>query len=181
MPFNLLKQYPELLELNYLGEKERINSLRRIFDRDVVNNDKFYYNECRIYPIKSDGKFDIDREFTHLTTEEVEVSDEKGNITKRRVYDPYRAERLHWIRHHIEQKVRDSEILVFSVKERNLQKRTNIIRTYIYNKTRKYVIVLEPQTRGHGAYYLLTAYYLNKEYGEKQIKKKLKAKLPEVL
>jgi hypothetical protein len=179
--FNLMKYYPELLDLN-LGEVERTNSLRGIFDRDITNNDKFYYNGCRIYPIKSDGKFDLDREFTHLTTEEVEVSDEKGNITKRRVYDPYRSERLHWIKRHVEQNINDGEILVFSVKERNLQKRTDVIRTYIYNKMRKYVIVLEPQTRSNNrAYYLLTAYYLNRTYGEKQIKKKLKAKLSDVV
>jgi hypothetical protein len=180
--FNLMKRYPELLELHYLGEQERINSLRSIFDRDITNNDHFYYNDCRIYPIKNEGKLDLDREFTHLTTEEIEITNKDGSIIKRRVYDAYHSERLHWIKYHIEKEVDDSNILVFSVKERNFQKRTPIIRTYIYNKTRKYVIVLEPQTRSNkAAYYLLTAYYLNKTYGEKQIEKKLKAKLPDVL
>ena len=74
-----------------------------------------------------------------------------------------------------------SEIEVFSVNERNQRKRMNVARTYIYNKTRKYVIVLEPQIRNGEAYYLLTAYYLNKEYGEKQMQKKLLSKLTEVL
>lgn len=41
--------------------------------------------------------------------------------------------------------------------------------------------VLEPQTRNGESYYLLTAYYLNKEYGEKQMQKKLLSKLTEVL
>lgn len=40
-----------------------------------------------------------------------------------------------------------SEIDMFSVNERNQRKRMNVTRTYIYNKTRKYVIVLEPQIR----------------------------------
>ena len=75
----------------------------------------------------------------------------------------------------------DSDIVIFSVSERNQRKRMNVVRTYIYNKTRKYVIVLEPQTRNGEAYYLLTAYYLNKEYGEKQIKKKLVSKMDEIL
>ena len=35
--------------------------------------------------------------------------------------------------------------------------------------------------RNGEAYYLLTAYYMNKEYGEKQIRKKLASKLDAVL
>ena len=46
----------------------------------------------------------------------------------------------------------------------------------------KYVVVLEPQMRNNAnAYYLLTAYYLNEKYGEKQLKKKLKSKIDSVL
>ncbi len=48
----------------------------------------------------------------------------------------------------------------------------DIVRTYVYNRTRKYVIVFEPQIRTNNkAYYLLTAYYLNRTYGVKQIEK----------
>lgn len=179
MPLNKLKRYPELLELNHLEERDRKRSLRGIFDRDIADNALLAYNGFRIYPIKSDGELDMDREFAHLTTEEIEVSDTNGNITRHRVYDPHRSSRLHWIRTHIDKNVNDSDIDVFSVKER--KKRSDIVRTYIYNKTRKYVIVLEPQRRNGRAYYLLTAYYLSKDYGEKQMKKKLKARLPEVL
>ena len=135
----------------------------------------------RIYPIKSDGVLDMDMEFMHLTTEEIEEVDEKGVVVKHRVYDSFRSERLHWIKTHIDGQVKDSEIVVFSVTERNLRKRVDVVRTYIYNKTRKYVIVLEPQTRNGNSYYLLTAYYFNKQYGEKQIKKKLKARMDAVL
>lgn len=42
----------------------------------------------------------------------------------------------------------------------------------------KYVIVLECQRKS--SYYLLTAYYLNKEYAEKGIKKKMKKRLPNI-
>lgn len=31
MPFNLLKKYPELLEILHLGEKERKDSLYRVY------------------------------------------------------------------------------------------------------------------------------------------------------
>jgi hypothetical protein len=181
MPFNKLKKYPELLELNGLDERARQQSLQAIFDRDIADNDNFRFRGKRIYPIKTDGEIDMDRELMHLTTEEVEDTDEQGRKFKRRVFDKFRSERLHWIKPHIEEKISDSEIEVFSVNERNQRKRMNVARTYIYNKTRKYVIVLEPQTRNGESYYLLTAYYLNKEYGEKQMQKKLLSKLPEVL
>ncbi len=178
MPLNLLKRYPELLELAHLNENARWKSLRGIFDRDITNNESFSYEGRKIYPIKADGMIDMEREFSHLTTESVEDSDSKS---KPRVYDAFRSERLHWIKPHIEKRINDSEIEVFSVVERDKAKRVDVKRTYIYNKTRKYVIVLEPQTRNGRAYYLLTAYYLNKAYGEKAIKKKMKKKLEEVL
>ena len=76
----------------------------------------------------------------------------------------------------------NSDIEVFSVVERNQHKRVDVIRTYIYNKTQKYVVVLEPQMRNNAnAYYLLTAYYLNRPYAEKGMKKKMKKRLKEVI
>ncbi len=181
MPLNLLKKYPDLLILSCLDEKTRTRSLRRIFDRDIADNINFIFNGKRIFPIKSDGILDMDREFIHLTTEEIEDIDENGVVVKHRIYDSFRSERLHWIKSHIDGQVKDSDVVVFSVKERNQRKRTNVVRTYIYNKTRKYVIVFEPQVRKSNAYYLLTAYYLNKKYGEKQIKRKFSSKLDIVL
>ena len=181
MPFNKLKKYPELLDLNSLDERSRKASLKGIFDRDITENDNFCFRGTRIYPIKTDGEIDMDRELLHLTTEEIEEADEQGKVYKHRVYDRYRSERVHWIRPHVEEKVTDSDIVVFSVNERNQRKRSNVVRTYIWNKTRKYVIVLEPQMRNGEAYYLLTAYYMNKEYGEKQMKKRLAAKLDTVV
>jgi len=53
-------------------------------------------------------------------------------------------------------------------------------RTYVYDITQKYVIVLEPQRTGRD-YYLLTAFYLHKKYGEKQIKSKYLKRLDELL
>lgn len=183
MPFNLLKEYPELLELNFLGSDDRKKSLRGIFNRDIAENNNFSFRNNRIYPIKSDGNLDMEREFMHLITAEQEEADEQGNIVKRRVYDSFRSERLHWIKPHINEIIKDnSDIEVFSVVERNKHKRVDVIRTYIYNKTQKYVIVLEPQMRNDAkSYYLLTAYYLNEKYGEKQLRKKLKAKIDTVL
>lgn len=57
--------------------------------------------------------------------------------------------------------------------------RKDVIRTYIYDKEERYVIILEPQRSGKD-YYLLTAYHLNQKRGKKQILKKLKNQLKEV-
>jgi hypothetical protein len=167
MPLNLLKKYPCLLDLSCLNEEERKLSLRRVFDRDITDNDCFLFRGKKIYPIKTNGIVDMDREFFHLTTYSVLGSD---NV-EHRVYDHFRSERLHWIKVHIDEKTGEDQI-VFSVTERNQKKRVDQNRVYIYNKNQKYVVVLEPY-RNNTAYFLLTAYYLNEKYSEKQMKKKL--------
>lgn len=181
MPFNKLKKYPELLDIAYMSEKERYVSLRGIFDRDITDNEMFSFKNKRIFPIKSDGKIDLDREFMHLTSEE--ISEEiDGTLVYHRVFDFHRSQRLHWIRTHIEERVSDgSNIFVFSAIERDKKARKDVTRTYIYNQTQKYVIVLEPQHKNQAAYFLLTAYYLNKDYGEKAILKRFKKRLGAVL
>lgn len=181
MPFNKLKSYPDLLDIAYMSDKERNISLRGIFDRDITENENFSFRNKRIFPIKSDGKLDLDREFNHLITEEIEDKDDNGRIVKRRIFDIHRSVRLHWIRPHIEETVHDgSSIVVFSAIERDKKARKDVTRTYIYNKTKKYVIVLEPQPKSPAAYFLLTAYYLNREYGEKAIQKRYKKRLANV-
>ena len=63
---------------------------------------------------------------------------------------------------------------VFSIEER-INGRIKI-RTYIYDIDEKYVITLEPQRSGRD-YYLITAYYFNKPWALKQIKKKMRKRL----
>ena len=48
-------------------------------------------------------------------------------------------------------------------------------------KNRSTLLFLNLKKRNGASYYLLTAYYLNKEYGVKQIENKLKKRLDEVL
>jgi hypothetical protein len=86
---------------------------------------------------------------------------------------------LHWIKVHVNETY-PPKIEVFSIIERDEKKRKDVTRTYIYDKKEKYIIVLEP-LRECTAYFMLTAYYLNKPYAEKQMKKKLKKKLAEVV
>ena len=43
MPFNLLKDYPDLLELDHLSDFERTKSLKGVYARDIENNGNFYF------------------------------------------------------------------------------------------------------------------------------------------
>lgn len=172
---NILKKYPELLDLAYLQEFERTASLKKIFKRDIEDNTGFNFRGVKIYPIK-DEQPAMQTLLNHLTKEEIEEEDENGKIIKKREFDIHRSVRLHWVRFHIEENKKDG-MEVFSMEER--VKGKTVFRTYIYDVKQKYIIVLEPQ-RNRG-YYLLTAYYLNRSYGVEQIHKKLKGKLETIL
>jgi polynucleotide 5'-kinase involved in rRNA processing len=180
MPFNLIRKYPDILDIRVMSETERRNSLRGVFDRDITNNPGFSFLGKKIYPIKTDGIIDMDREFMHVTTERIEV-EENGRKFYQNVFEFDRSERLHWIKTHTEGQINDSKIVVFSVNERDKEKRKDVPRTYLYNQTKKYVIVFEPLQRNGNAYFLITAYYLNKEYGVKIIEKKLQKRLDIIL
>jgi hypothetical protein len=173
---NILKKYPELLELAYLSESERTKSLKGIFERDIENDPNLNFRKKKIYPIKGEEPA-MQLLFNHLTREEIEEEDKNGRKVKRRVFDMHRSQRLHWVKFHIEEKKKD-KVEIFSTEERSRGK--TVQRTYIYDVTEKYVVVLEPQ-RTKNDYYLLTAFYLYKSFGVKQIKQKLKNKLNEIL
>lgn len=165
MPLNLLKEYNEILDLSGLTEYERTKSLRSIFNRDFEQN-SIIFNRKNITPTPVDGKVTMDILFNHLTTK---VEDK---VLKNRIFDKDRAERLHWVKFHLQ--LKKKEILFFSVQE--LQG----IRTYIYDEDEKYVIVLEP-LRNNKSYYLLTAYKLTgKDSKRNKILQKYKRRLPEL-
>ncbi|MBR9920308.1 MAG: hypothetical protein GYB31_05655 [Bacteroidetes bacterium] len=177
MPFNLLKVYAALLELAHLNEHQRRQSLRGVFDRDIADNENLNFRTKQIRPIKKeDGEPAMDTLFHHLTTKKDET--EEGRRQRRRVFEMARSQRLHWILYHLEESDPD-KLEVFSYEDRDPVKRKDIIRTYIYDTEQEYVIILEPQRSGTD-YYLLTAYHLNEKRGLKQIKKKLKKKLPDL-
>ncbi len=179
MPLNLLKRYNDFLELNHLNERERKTSLWRIFERDIIENTHFKFQEKQIRPIKSDGRATYETLYSHLTNEKTFNKHDKNGkpIEQRTSFDFERSKRLHWIAHHIALKSQEN-LIIFSHKDKVRGKRK--IRTYLYDKKESYVIILEPQ-RSETDYYLLTAYYLSKEKGgKKQIVSKIKRKLPEV-
>lgn len=171
--FNILKVYPELLDIVGLSERDRQHDLLAIFKRDIEDNFDFAFRSWRIYPIKAQGEADMGRLFKHLTCEEIMVECEDGTKYPKRVFEVARSQRLHWINHHIKEKT-PSNIDVFTVEERDTKKR-KVKKTYIYDKVEKYIIVLEQQRTN--AFYLLTAYHLNKKYGEKALLKKMKKRI----
>ena len=174
MPFNLLKIYPQLLEFGHFNEYQRTQSLQGIFKRDIEENPGLHFRSKTIRPIKGEEPAMI-LLFRHLTTEEIEVTDANGKSYPKRIFEMDRSLRLHWVRFHLEEKKKEN-VEVFSVEERDQKKRKDIIRTYIYDVEQKYIIVLDPQ-RTQQDYYLVTAYHINKEYGEKKIEKLIKRRL----
>lgn len=176
MPLNLLKKYPDLLEIGDLSPNDRTRSLKGVFNRDIEDNPNLKFRAKTIRPIKGDEPA-MQLLFRHLTTEEIEEEDENGKVYKKRVFEMHRSVRLHWVKFHIDEKLKDA-VKVFSTEERKNGR--SIYRTYIYDYKQKYVIVMEPQRSGQD-YYLLSAYYLNRSYGEKMLKKKMKHQLPQLL
>lgn len=172
---NLIKKYPALLDLKGMDPYQRELSLKRIYERDIIDDEDNHFREKKIYPVKTDNEIDIERNFDHLTTGDIEHTDRKtGRKFTSREFEPDRSLRLHWIKTHLEEGVDD--LLIFSCSNRDRRKRKDVIRTLIYNRDKRYVIILEPQ-RTTQAYYLVTAYYLNKSYGKKEIEKMYKRRL----
>lgn len=176
MPLNLIKRYPQLLELSQFNTFQRKESLMRIFKRDIEDNNSFTFRNKNIRPTKVDGELDMQKVYNHLTTRNDE--DENGKKLPSRSFEMLRSVRLHWIRKHIDECI-DDNVIVFSCEDRDQNRRKDIIRTYIYNTDKKYVIILEPQ-RNITDYYLLTAYYLSEKKGKKQIRSKYKNRLSDI-
>jgi hypothetical protein len=170
MPFNLHITYNQLLDIVAMNDFQRKKSLKGIFDRDITNNSKFMFRNKKINPTPADGQDSMERLFRHLTT----VITDKS--TNKREFDMLRSIRLHWIRHHIEEREKNN-MFVFSVEE------PCGIRTYIYDYDEKYVIVLEPmRDLRKQEYALLTAYYEEgKDKERSKMMKKYKRRLPEIL
>lgn len=175
MPLNLLKKYPELLDIGGLGESQRQKSLHGVFARHIENNQSFAFRKKRIYPIKGEEPA-MQLLLRHLTT--VEVKEKvNGRIVGKRVFELQRSQRLHWILPHTEETT-GANVEVFSCEERAGGKW--LIRTYILNHDERYVVILEPH-RKPGSYYLITAYYLDRKHSYRKIRQKAsKRKLDEV-
>lgn len=168
MPLNLLKRYNALLELDGLNPKDREKSLMGIFNRDIVNNPFLKFQGKQLNPTPLEGVISMSTLFTHLTTQ---IIDKK---TREREFEIHRSRRLHWIKHHIDER-KKGNMMVFSLKE------PEGYRTYIFDVDENYVIVLEP-LRKKDEYYLLTAFYIQgKDAMRNKFKKKYARSLPDTL
>lgn len=165
MPFNKTKVYNQLLEIDHLQPRDRTVSLRAIFDRDFVESGTNLFRKKEVQPTPENGVASMENLFGHLTTE---IVDRK---TKKREFETHRAKRIHWIRFHLQERL-PGKLEVFSCHDKRG------IRTYVYDASEFYVIVLEPLRVKH-AYYLLTAYYLSGKNKNKIKNKKLR-KLPDI-
>jgi hypothetical protein len=157
---NLLRNYPELLDLIGSDSFSNRRALYPVFERDIVQNPAFEFRGKAIHPTSQEGQIPMETLYSHLTT----VMTDKA--TRKREFESMRSVRLHWVKHHIEEQS-PKHIDVFSVME------SEGMRTYIYDKKEKYVIVLQPsryETRNE--YYLLTAYNLRGGDGRKIENKK---------
>ncbi|HKC67173.1 MAG TPA: hypothetical protein VKG26_03010 [Bacteroidia bacterium] len=153
-------------------ENRQKESLLRIFKRDVEENSNFKFRKKQIWPTKkADGESSMLTLFKHLVC----FSEDSGQGFKSRPgIDNPRAIRLHWVKVHVDE-ANGAVIDVFSFPDR-ISGKTRV-RTYIYNKTQKYVVIVEPQNTGTD-YYLITAYYLT--WGLDQIENKSKKRLPNI-
>lgn len=144
---NLTKVYNAHLDIIGMDERTRTASLLGVFNRDIANNPRFTFRGKPIFPTpRENGEEAIGNLFNHLTRKM------EQDAERHRVFDLDRSVRLHWIRHHIEER-KQERMLYFSVEEPAGK------RTYIYDVDEEYVVILEPRRNGT-AYYLLTAFHL---------------------
>ncbi len=170
MPLNLYKEYPELLDLHPIDHSRREKSLMSIFKRDIEDNNNFCFREKAIAPYNKEGDEQMLRLFHHLTT--TEDKGPKGNNSGKRSFEMDRSVRLHWVKTRINDS-KNEGVEVFSYNDKKKKNRNDVIRTYILDTKEDYVVILEPRKTD---YFLITAYYLNEEWGKSNIIKKLKKK-----
>lgn len=153
MPFNQIKSYNQLLEIEHYNKIDRDNTLRKVFKRDIEYYD-LKFRDKKIYPNKlEDHETTMQTLFNHLTRKIYDLEADSHS----REFDPFRSKRLHWIKDHLLEKCHGC--LTFSCIIRNTKKKRNEDRIFILNEEEGYVIVLAPY-RDKTAYYLLTAYYM---------------------
>lgn len=167
MVTNLLKIYPDFLDLVGLTEVSNRAALYPVFKRDFIDRPSpLIFRNRPVDPTPKQGEEPMETLYRHLTT----VVTDKA--TRKREFESDRCFRLHWVLVHLNGSCRDS-LDVFSIEDADGP------RTYIYNAKHKYVVILEPY-RDSSGYYLLTAYHL-KGGDSRKIENKRKRRLPEIL
>lgn len=138
------------------------DALYEIFTQDILNKQNLKYRDKPIVINQ-----DIDRSkpknrekgFYHLVKKTV------TKRSKRSIEDAKRAEKIGWIKQII---LNCSDP---AIKEFDYYEGGGIIRSYLWLKDQKYVVILEPQ---NGHYFLVTAYHVDYE---KTLQKKYENRL----
>ena len=145
-PLNLDKKYGDNLEYAHMSIPNALISLRRIFDRDIINDPCKEFNGKKIVYVRDDSN--ADKVFKHLV-----MNSENG---QREYIEGKRAERLHWIKPLLEKAHESAKYWIFSHEHPK-----HGLKTYIYHRKMKHVIILEPNLIT-GEYFFITAF---KVYG----------------
>jgi hypothetical protein len=147
-----LEPYFDDLGFNPEEEEVKIRELYQIFYDDFVQN-PFTLNGCNV-TVKTNlsqhvGQPTYFGEFIH---DFVHTITRKSDITRRRVFEPQRANRIHWIK----------PILLNSGDERikyyQFIESTGELRDYFWFEEKDFVVVLERLLPG---YWLITAYIVD--------------------
>ena len=160
----LLVKFDNFLDILSMNPINLVDSLSMIFENDMVNNPCRTFNEKKV--IYFQDPFDKQAIFDHLIKKKMNGS--------RQVIDVERAKRIHWIKYFIENSLKQgvNGFWVFSYKHLNEN-----IRTYIYHKQTKFLVVLEPTNNNE--YILITA-HLRAGDGITEIKRRYREKLPDL-
>jgi hypothetical protein len=165
-PFNLDVKFGDDLIIGHLQNVEALQSLRRVFDRDFIKNPCTHFLGKEIIYVREDNTSDA--VFDHIT--------KKQEYGKRDLIDNKRAIRIHWIKTILE-KAGESKSKKYRVFSHYHTKHG--LRTYIYHRNLKHLIILEP-TPCKTKYYFITAYHVSGS-GIDSLDKKYENRLPEIV
>ena len=143
-------------------ENEIIEFLYKIFQDDFINCRCYLADKIYIDPKSDklkDGKEEI---FWHVTTKD-------NPRSKKREFDRERASRLKWIKNIIHNYHHD-DIKLFYHYEKNKK-----IRLYLWAEKVDFIVII--QKLGRKSSYLVTSFYINKNYNRKIYSKRYDAYL----
>lgn len=147
-----LEPYFDDLGFDPEEEEENIRELYAVFCEDFIEG------ECIVNGItvtikealsEHVGQPDYFKEFKH---DFVHTITRQGNISKRRVFEPQRANRIHWIKPILENSA-DARIRTFQFTESNGK-----VRDYFWYEEKDFVVVLEKVLPD---YWLITAHIVD--------------------
>jgi hypothetical protein len=157
---------PDELVLNGNNIKDDYAKLFVVFERDFINAKQIIVEgesvvwDCRINRAVADGIYPYG--FTHLVTKTI------SSHQKMRIFDPYRAKKLPWVRA-VLTNYRDSSVTSFVVDQPDKQKIVRKI--YLWLEECSFVVILKNDNLGK---IILTAYDVD-HFGDKSLQR-LKAR-----